>query len=109
MGNPDAGTGEAARPERLCVTVIYAVPEEQHVVSLVLPAGCSVAEAVRRSGLLQRFPGIAGRPLQCAIFNRVVGNAEVLREGDRVEILRPLQVDPKEQRRREAARARGKR
>jgi hypothetical protein len=93
----------------LCVTVIYALPEEQHAVRLRLPTGSSVAEAVRRSGLLQRFPAIAACTLQCAIFNQVVGNATVLREGDRVEILRPLQVDPKEQRRREAARTRGKR
>ena len=115
MGNPESGNpgaggaAEAAHPEQLCVTVIYALPEAQYLVSLRLPTGSSVAEAVGRSGLLQRFPGIAARSLQCAIFNQVVGNATVLREGDRVEILRPLQVDPKEQRRREAARTRGKR
>jgi uncharacterized protein len=106
MEKPDAG---AAGEPQLRVTVVYALPDEQHRVPLVLPVGSSVAEAVQCSGLLQRFAGLAVQPLRCAIFNRVVGAAEVLREGDRVEILRPLQVDPKEQRRREASRARGKR
>jgi putative ubiquitin-RnfH superfamily antitoxin RatB of RatAB toxin-antitoxin module len=109
MASPETGeTPEAQSPGLLRATVVYALPEEQHIVSVVLPAGSTVEEAVHRSGLLQRFPTIAARPLHCAVFNRVVGNAEEVRAGDRVEILRALQVDPKEQRRREAARARGK-
>lgn len=93
----------------LRISVAYALPEEQHIVSLLLPVGSRVEEAVARSGLLQRFTEIAARPLQCAIFSRMVAGSEVLQEGDRIEILRPLQLDPKEQRRREAARARARR
>jgi putative ubiquitin-RnfH superfamily antitoxin RatB of RatAB toxin-antitoxin module len=103
---------EDALTVSLQITVVYALSEEQHSVTLSMPVGATVEAAVSRSGLLQRFADIGRRPLQCAIFNRVVGGAEVLRSGDRIEILRPLQVDPKEQRRREAARtraARGKR
>jgi uncharacterized protein len=108
MPKLDAGATEsgAAGAVQLQVSVLYALPCEQHIVPLTLPSGCSVTQAVQRSGLLQRFPSILERPLQCAIFNRVVEGTELLRQGDRVEILRPLQIDPKEARRREAARTR---
>jgi uncharacterized protein len=95
-----------ASVEAVQVCVAYALPEEQRLVSLSLTPGATVRDAVERSGLLQRFPDIGRRPLQCAIFSRVVALDEVLSPGDRVEILRPLLVDPKQQRREEAARAR---
>jgi putative ubiquitin-RnfH superfamily antitoxin RatB of RatAB toxin-antitoxin module len=56
--------------------------------------------------LLQQFPELGDRPLACAIFGRAVADSHLLRADDRVEILRPLQVDPKESRRRAAARGR---
>jgi uncharacterized protein len=94
-------------PEPLLhVSVVYALPDEQQLVALRLPSGSTVGDAVRQSGLLQRFPAIEERALQCAVFNRVVAAETLLSNGDRVEILRRLQIDPKEQRRREATRAR---
>ena len=87
------------------VWVVYALPDRQSVQELELPESATVAEAVARSGLLQKFPEIAERPLACAIYGRAVVDSQVLRAGDRVEILRPLQADPKE-RRRAAARDR---
>lgn len=88
------------------VWVVYALPDRQSVQELELPESATVAEAVARSGLLQKFPEIAERPLACAIFGRAVADYQPLRADDRVEILRPLQVDPKESRRRAAARGR---
>jgi uncharacterized protein len=88
------------------VWVVYALADRQSVQQLELPEAATVAEAVQRSGLLQQFPEIGNRPLACAIYGRAVDAAHVLRAGDRVEILRPLQVDPKEGRRRAAARGR---
>jgi len=109
-GQRDAGQRDAGHHDagQLRVSVVYALPEEQHIVALTLPGGVSVEQAVQRSGLLQRFPSIFERPLRCAVFNRVVEGAEPVRAGDRIEILRPLQIDPKEARRREAARSRRK-
>ncbi len=104
MQRPDTPPAEVAA--EITVDVLYALPDEQHRVTVNLAPGASVADAVARSGLLERFPAIGERPLHCAVFNRVVPLQEVLASGDRVEILRPLQVDPKEQRRQEAARAR---
>jgi uncharacterized protein len=88
------------------VSVVYALPDRQALRELELADSATVAEAVARSGLLEQFPEIRNRPLACAIYGRVVVDSQVLRAGDRVEILRPLQVDPKESRRRAAARGR---
>jgi uncharacterized protein len=88
------------------VWVVYALPERQVVQELELPESATVAEAVARSGLVQQFPEIGERPLACAIYGRAVADSHVLSADDRVEILRPLQVDPKESRRRAAARGR---
>lgn len=89
---------------RICV--VYALPGRQALRELELPDSATVADAVARSGLLEQFPEIGSRPLTCAIYGRAVADSQVLRAGDRVEILRPLQVDPKESRRRAAARGR---
>jgi putative ubiquitin-RnfH superfamily antitoxin RatB of RatAB toxin-antitoxin module len=91
------------------VWVVYALPDRQALRELELPESATVAEAVARSGLLEQFPEIGSRPLACAIYGRAVADSQVLRDGDRVEILRPLQVDPKESRRRAAARGRAPR
>ena len=88
------------------VWVVYALPDRQSVQELDLPESATVAEAVARSGLLQQFPEIGERPLACAIYGRAVADSHCLRADDRVEILRPLQVAPKESRRRAAARGR---
>ena len=92
--------------EVLPVSVVYELPERQTIVELSLPAGASVADAVEKSGLLQRYSEIATRPLTCAIYGRAVTPTTALRAGDRVEILRPLLIDPKENRRQAVARAR---
>jgi hypothetical protein len=91
------------------VWVIYALPDRQTLRELELPEAATVADAVARSGLLEQFPEIGSRPLACAIYGRAVVDSQVLRANDRVEILRPLQVDPKESRRRAAARGRAPR
>jgi putative ubiquitin-RnfH superfamily antitoxin RatB of RatAB toxin-antitoxin module len=88
------------------VSVVYALPDRQALRELELPDSATVAEAVARSGLLEQFPEIRSTPLACAIYGRAVVDSQVLRAGDRVEILRPLRVDPKESRRRAAARGR---
>lgn len=94
------------KPESLRVRVIYALPDQQATVSLQVSPGTTVADAVTRSKLLQRFPEAAARPLACAVFGRAVPLTYELREGDRVEILRPLLIDPKQSRREAAERSR---
>lgn len=92
------------QPERVRVRVVYALPERQPMIDVELKSGASVADAVAASGLTAEFPEIASRPLQCAVYGRVVTPEDPVRDGDRVEILRPLIADPKENRRAAAAR-----
>lgn len=92
--------------ETLRVRVVYALPDQQVGVSLQVQAGTTVTDAVTRSGLLRKFPDAAARPLNCAVFGRIVPLTYELRDGDRIEILRPLVIDPKQSRREAAARSR---
>ena len=88
------------------IEVAYAEPDRQLIVPLHVPVGISAREAVRRSGLLERFPGIDLRKVTLGVFGNPVPPGAPLGDGDRVEIYRPLQVDPKEARRLRAARSR---
>ena len=86
----------------LQVEVVYALPGVAHVVPLQLPQGASIADAIQHSGLLQRCPEIDLAKNQVGIFSTQKPLATRLSEGDRVEIYRPLLIDPKEARRRRA-------
>ncbi|EGF32020.1 UPF0125 protein yfjF [Oxalobacteraceae bacterium IMCC9480] len=79
------------------VQVCYATPDEQRLVSLLLPAGSTVADAVRLA-----MPDIALDQHRVGIFSKLKTPETVLREHDRVEIYRPLQADPKDARRKRA-------
>ena len=86
--------------------MVYALPSGEDAVTLTLAAGATAADAVRASGVLERHPEIGlGRP-KIGIYGRVVAEKAPLRDGDRVEIYRPLPVDAKEARRRRAFRRR---
>ena len=85
--------------EDLAVSVVFALPERQHIAKLKVPAGATVEQAVQLSG----FEELAGKPVSCAIYGRPVALTQIVEEGDRIEILRPLRIDPKENRRQAAA------
>ncbi len=84
----------------MALTVEVVCPPEARTVRLA--EGATLGEAVAASG----FPH-QGR--KTGIFGKLAGLDAALSEGDRVEIYRPLALDPKEARRRRAAAARGKR
>lgn len=82
----------------LQVTVAYApAPRQFEEVPLRLAIGATVAQALAASGLLERHPEIKSAPL--GLWGRKTMPEQVLRNGDRVEIYRPLRVDPKVARR----------
>jgi uncharacterized protein len=91
----------SADPDRIRVEVVYALPGEQALVALEVPAGTTAGGAIERSGLSQRYAAGAGK---VGIFGRIVDAATVLQDGDRVEIYRPLVADPKTARRQRASR-----
>lgn len=89
---------DRAEAERIAVVVSYCPgPHRVDEVALVLPAGATVADALRESGLAARHPEVAG--LKLGVWGKVRAPHEPLRDGDRVEVYRPLVVDPKEARR----------
>lgn len=95
-----------APPEVPRAEVVYALPERQRIVPVVLEDGMTALQAVAASGLLQEFPELAGRALVLGIFGQRVDGSRRLAPGDRVEIYRPLKADPRETRRRLAAQGR---
>jgi putative ubiquitin-RnfH superfamily antitoxin RatB of RatAB toxin-antitoxin module len=88
----------------IAVEVVYAKTDIQVTRKLVLPAGSTVEAAIRRSGLLDAYPEIELKAAGQGIFGRTASLDTPLRDGDRVEIYRPLAADPTELRRRRAAR-----
>ncbi|MBB4865121.1 putative ubiquitin-RnfH superfamily antitoxin RatB of RatAB toxin-antitoxin module [Pseudomonas nitritireducens] len=100
-----------AESESIAIEVVYALPEKQALLSLRVPCGTRMREAVVLSGIAGQFPGLDVQSCPLGIFGNAVVNPEerVLREGDRVEIYRPLLVDPKEVRKQRAARAKAAR
>ena len=92
------------QPSFLKVEVAYALPGQQVLLELEVEEGTTVREAIERSGLLSRFPEIELARGRVGIFGNRVDLETALREGDRVEIYRPLVADPKENRRRRARR-----
>jgi putative ubiquitin-RnfH superfamily antitoxin RatB of RatAB toxin-antitoxin module len=84
------------------IEVAYATPEKQVLLSLSVPQGSTVAQGIDQSGIREEFPGMEINPDSVGIFSRKVPFHHVLREGDRIEIYRPLIADPKEARRQRA-------
>ena len=82
------------------VEVVYALPAQQRVLQLRVAAGATVAQAIIQSGLLTQYPEIKPATARVGIFGKIVALDAPLQNGDRVEIYRPLKVDPKEARRR---------
>lgn len=82
------------------VEVVFSpAPREVDSVTLSLPEGTTLAQAVQASGLLARHPHFSLASLALSVWGRPQPPEHPLREGDRVELCRALQVDPKEARR----------
>lgn len=88
------------------VEVAYALPERQVLIPLAVPRHSTVAEVIRRSGLLEQYPEIDLAVQKVGIFGRLCPLDREMEAGDRAEIYRPLIADPKEVRRRLAAEGR---
>jgi hypothetical protein len=81
------------------VEVAYALPDRQNVVRLRVAAGTTARAAVLASGLDTFFPGLDLGAGPIGIYGERVRDEHVLKAGDRVELYRPLPVDPREARR----------
>jgi len=82
--------------QTIAVEVAYALPDRQKIIALNLPVGVTAFEAVQRSGVVELFDDIDLEKAKMGVFGKAIKPREyLLREGDRVEIYRPLLVDPK--------------
>jgi len=90
------------------VSVAIALRDRQEVVGLDLPGQPTVADAVSAAVLGERFASLDLSACRYGVWGREVAREVKLREGDRVEVLRPLLADPKASRRQRVARERGR-
>ena len=83
----------------LAVEVVYARPGEQVVLGVELPRGSTIQDAIDHSGIARQFPEINLVACKVGVFGKHRAPSTPLRDGDRVEIYRPLLIDPKHARR----------
>lgn len=86
------------------VEVAYALPERQYLYQVTLPAGATLEQAIAASGILDVRHDIDLSKNNVGVFSRPATLDARLNDGDRVEIYRPLLIDPKELRRQRAER-----
>lgn len=87
------------------VEVVFATLERQVLTSIEVVPGATIIDAVRRSGIAADFPGFDLEKLPKGIWGARKADDQVLSDGDRIEIYRPLVTDPMEARRRRAEKA----
>ena len=81
------------------VEIAFALPDRQILETVLVTAGETVLDVVTKSGLQEAFPDYEIDRLAVGIWGREVQRDQVVKEDDRIEIYRPLQLDPREARR----------
>lgn len=89
----------------ISVEVVYGLPEKQSLLTVSVPENSNVEAAIVASGILKLYSDIDLSTNKVGIWNRASKLSETLKDGDRVEIYRPLIADPKEVRKRRAEKA----
>jgi len=92
------------------VEVAYALPHDQKIIALQVEEDCSAYDAVIRSGIVEAYPEIDPDSIPMGIFGKAIRNPKdtILKEGQRIELYRPLIADPKEARAKRAAKMKAK-
>ena len=90
---------DEANRETIEVEVVYALSERQTLIKVQVPEGTTVEQAIYHSGIMNQFHEIDLNENRLGIFSRFVDRKTVLQQRDRIEIYRPLLIDPKEARR----------
>lgn len=83
------------------IGVCYAEADRQLWLRMEMPDGSSVEQAIQRSGILQRFPEIDLNVLKVGVYGKLVKLDSPVKDGDRIEIYRPIIADPRTVRRRD--------
>ncbi|TKB44700.1 RnfH family protein [Thalassotalea mangrovi] len=91
--------------EQFLIEVVYALPEKQTLLSLHVDENSTIEQAIQASGILQQFPEIDLNVNKVGVWNKAAKLKDMIEDGDRIEIYRPLIADPKEVRKRRAEKA----
>ncbi len=76
------------------ISITYAEPGQQQWIDLDVPEQTTAEDAIRLSGVLEKFPEIDLSENKFGVFGKIAKPQQVLKEGDRVEIYRPITADP---------------
>ena len=91
--------------KQIALEVAYARPDKQSLLNVVVEQGSTVEDVITASGILRKYPEIDLTVNKVGIWNRTCKLSDEPRQGDRIEIYRPLIADPKEVRRKRAEKA----
>ena len=91
------------------VELVYATRTEQRVLRIEVASGTSVGPVIENSGIFNIYPDLKRDLLSVGIFGQAVDYSHLVNPGERIEIYRPLQADPKEARRRRVKKTRNQR
>lgn len=83
----------------ISVELVLALPDKQVLRSITVEEGSTVADVIGLGNLGRDFPGVVLEDLQAGIWGRPVDREHAVKDGDRVELYRPLEMDPREARR----------
>ncbi|MCK5719134.1 MAG: RnfH family protein [Thiomargarita sp.] len=94
--------------KQIQVEVAFATADEQIIIPVDIPVGATAQDAINKSNILKKFKQIDLATTRIGIFSKICKLEDLLREGDRVEIYRPLIADPKQMRKQRAAKQKNK-
>ena len=86
----------------ITIEVIYALPAEQNIITIRVNKTCKVKHAIEKSGVLEKYPEIDLDEEKLGIFSKKCTLNDPLHDWDRIEIYRPLIIDPKQARKNRA-------
>ncbi len=88
----------------IAVMVCYATANQQEIIPLELPPQTNILQAIQQSGVLDQYTEIDLAKNTIGVFGKLVNLDQVLQDKDRIEIYRPLRINPMDARRSRAAR-----
>ena len=86
--------------DNILVEIVFAAPDTQLLLELKLNAGTTVERALELSGIYEKFGNVDMTSLPVGIWGKLVGRDRIVENGDRIELYRELDIDPREARRR---------
>ena len=87
----------------ITVQVVYALADQQEIFSVQMPTNSTIKQAIERSGILCKHKHIDLSKNSIGVYGKVVTLEQKLKDQDRIEIYRPLTIDPMQARRARAA------